>query len=132
MLLAPIVSRLQSSCPSLRQVINALSAAVPTSYPSAYVLPLAERMVEDTLSLSLRVYEARFGIEIMARNVAQAATGGDAGIDLEAVREEILAALVGYAPGNGYTSVVHVSGRLLSFEAGLAVWRDEFTVLFPR
>ncbi len=132
MRLAPIVTRLQTQCPALRQVLHALSAAVPQSYPAAYVLPLSERLREDLLAGAARVYEARFGVEIMLRHAAQADSGGPAAGDLESVRESVLTALVGFDPGAGYAVIAHEGGRLISFEAGLAVWRDEFFVQFTR
>lgn len=130
--LAPIITRLKDKCPALRQVLPALSGAVPQSYPAAYVLPLTERVSETVVANTPSVYEASFGVEIMLRHASQADSGGPAAVDLESVRESVLDALVGYNPGDGYAIVAHESGSLLSFSAGLAVWRDEFTVLFTR
>ncbi|MFZ5917053.1 MAG: phage tail terminator protein [Chloroflexota bacterium] len=132
MLLAPIVTRLQDQCPALRQVINALTAATPASYPSAYVFPLAERVTESDIAHVHPVFEARFAVEIMTRNATDAAQGGSASVDLESLRETILAALVGFDQGDGFAPIAFVAGRLISFEAGLCVWRDEFTVQFIR
>lgn len=132
MRLANIVARLKAQCPILRQALPALAADVTTSYPSAYVLPLAEHVSDDDLNHALRLYEGRFAVEIMVRNVAEHATGGPAGEALEDVREEVLAALVGWSPASGHAPIAHTGGRLVSFDAGIAVWRDEFDLTFTR
>lgn len=130
--LAPVISRLRSQCPALRTVVSALSGATPAAYPSAYVLLLTERATDADLGINNQVIEARFGVEIMILHAAEAASGGPAGDALETVRDSVLAALVGWRADSGHTPAEFVSGRLVSFAAGLAGWRDEFSVQFIR
>lgn len=131
MRLAPIVARLLSQCPNVRQVMSALSAAVPTSYPAAYVLPISERaMPSEWTGTHRQRVEARFGVEIMVRHVAQAVTGGPAQDELEDARASIIDALVGWAPGAEFEPIDFAGGGLVAFEAGRAVWRDEFTTAY--
>lgn len=133
MLLNPFVSRLQDTCPSLRQVLLALTGAVPASYPAAYVLPLADSATPSRLhGVHSQMVTARFGVEIMVKHAGQAASGGPAGEALEAVRNEIRAALMGWCPGPEFEPVTYVSGRLVNFEAGLAVWREEYSTRFEQ
>jgi len=133
MRLAPVCERLIDQAPALGgRVLAALSGAVPAAYPAAYVLLLAEAVTDGVIAGPARVIEARFGVELMARHAAQAGSGGPAQDHMEDLREAILAALVGYAPGGGVSPIAHTGGKLISFDAGLAVWRDEFTVTFTR
>lgn len=132
MLITPLAAHLKTACPALRQVLSALSGAVPAAYPAAYVIPLSERVTDADLSLSGQVIEARFGVEIMVKHAAESASGGPAGDALDALREVVSSALVGWCPATLSSPVEFVSGRLVSFEAGLAVWRDEYLFQFVR
>lgn len=131
MLLAPIVTRLQSECPALRQVLLALTGAVPAAYPAAYVLPLADHAAPNPLlGAHSQMITARFGIEVMLKHAGQPASGGPAHEALEDVRGQILAALKGWQPDPNFEPIAYTGGRLLQFDAGLAVWREEFTTRF--
>jgi hypothetical protein len=128
MLLSPVVDRLKAQCPGLRQVLLALEGAQPGGYPAAYVLPLAEDAEHDELlEAHAQRITVRFGVELMVKHAAQAASGGPAHETLEALRDEIKAALAGWEPGAGFTPVDFAAGRLMDFAGGIAVWRDEFT-----
>jgi hypothetical protein len=120
-----IVDRLREQCPSLRQVIPALTGAVPSQYPAAYIFPVTERADGNVL---LGAHDQRIivdiAIEIMVRHAAEAASGGPAQESLEDVRDEVHAALAGFAAEPGARPLDYVEGRVMSFEAGLAVWRD--------
>jgi hypothetical protein len=131
MLLTPIVSRLSAQCPTLTQALYALSGAVPVTYPAAYVLPLSETAGENPLlGVHSQIITSRFGIEIMLKHASQAASGGPAAELLESVRAEVMAALKGWQPSPAYDPIAFVSGRLVEFQAGMAVWRDEFSTRF--
>jgi len=133
MRLAPIVARLIEHAPALGgRVLAALSGATPSAYPAAYVLLLSESVVDGVLAGPARIIDARFGVELMVRHAAQASSGGPAHDHLEDVRESVLAALVGHTPGGGVSPIAHMGGKLISYEAGLAVWRDEYSVTFTR
>jgi hypothetical protein len=125
MRVGPIVERLRAQAPSLRQVIPALTGAVPAQYPAAYVFPLSERADPNAL-LSAHDQRVRVevAVEIMVRHAAEAASGGPAAEQLEDVRDEVRAALAGFAPEPGARPLDHVEGRVMSFDAGLVTWRD--------
>lgn len=128
MRVAAIVERLRTQCPALRQVIPALTGAVPSQYPAAYVFPLSERADPNAM---LGAHDQRVrvdvAVEIMVRHAAEAASGGPAAEKLEDVRDEIRAALAGFVPEPGARPLDHVEGRVMSFEAGLVVWRDTWS-----
>lgn len=131
MRLSSIVSRLQTECPALRQVLLALSGAAPQSYPSAYVLPLSDAAAPGRLlGVHSQLVTSRFGVEIMVKHAAMAASGGPAQEALEDLREAVMAALAGWQPGPEFEPLAYAGGRLVQFDAGLAVWREEFTTRY--
>lgn len=133
MRLAAIVTQLKAgACPSLKWAQLALKAAVPAAYPAAYVFPLSEKAGADPLSggaVRQRVTSV-FAVEMMVKNAASADAGGPAEESLETTREEVKAALVGWSPGQSFAPVEYAGGRLVDFEAGTAVWRDEFSTYY--
>ena len=131
MLLAPIVSRLSDQCPSLVTVLYALTGAVPTSYPAAYVYPLQDSAGDNPfLGAHSQIISVRFGVEIMLKHTGQAASGGPAAEALETIRAEVLAALKGWQPSAAHDPIAYASGRLLSFDAGMAIWREEYVTRY--
>lgn len=133
MRLAFIADLLAENCPDLAgRVGAALSGSPPRGYPYALVLPLAERVVDGVLSGSVRVFEAAFAVDIYHKNAADAATGAGAVADLDVLREQVLAALVGRDLGDGFGVVEFSGGQLEDYQPGLALWRDRFSVRFVR
>jgi hypothetical protein len=131
MLLTPIISRLQGQCPALRQVLYALTGAVPTSYPAAYVYPLNDSAGDNPfIGAHSQIITSRFGVEIMLKHAGQAASGGPAAEALETIRAEILAALKGWQPSLAHEPIAYAAGRLLSFDAGMAIWREEYVTRY--
>lgn len=127
MRIQPIVDRLTTQVPALRQVIKALNGAQPSSYPAAYVFPLAEDgSANEVYGGHRQRVGSRVAVEIMVKSAAQAATGGPAQEALEDVREAVGLALRGWTPDSNIAPFDFSRGRLIGFDAGLAVWRDEF------
>ena len=130
MRLSSVVARLEEQCPDV-DVLLALSGSQPKRYPAAYVLPLAESAESSEVSgVHEQRVRARFAVEWMVKQPAQAATGGPAQEALEDLREAGKAALCGWAPDPSYTAVDFASGKLIDFTPGFAVWRDEFLTEF--
>lgn len=132
MQLAAVVDRLTATCPVFKgRVLLALSGQKPTLFPAAFVLPLEDKAGTNALlgAHSQRV-TARFGVEIMVKHAADTKTGGPAAETLEIVRAAVLAALKGWTPDPSFEPFDFAAGRLLDFDAGMAVWRDEFTTRF--
>ena len=126
-----ITDRLEQESALLAWVRAAFKGGVPTAYPAAYVAPLSEQADNDMDTESQRV-TFRFAVEVMVKNAAQDGGGGEASNDLDDVRADVFQAIVGWIPQADTTPVQHVSGRLISFDAGLVVWRDEFFCVFYR
>lgn len=133
MRVAPIASRIDHQVSWFGgRVLSALSGAVPPAYPAAYVLPLAERLAEETLDADHAYVEARVGVEIMVKHAAQTASGGPAHDDLEDLRDACAAALVGWRPDVAAGPMRLVAGRLVSLAGGIAIWRDEYVYHYIR
>jgi hypothetical protein len=127
MRLDQIVTQLKAVS-GLKAVLLALSGSIPGVYPAAYVLPLAESATANEMwPRTEQKITARFGVEYMVKQAAQANTGGPAQEVLEDLRDAGKVALIGWQPQANYTPIEFTGGRLVSFDAGMAVWRDEFT-----
>ena len=58
----------------------------------------------------------------------RSASGDEAVEEIERVREQVLAALVGWEPPSGDSEIVYRRGRVLSFTTGTLWWQDSFEV----
>lgn len=128
MLLAPVIARLTAQCPLLRLVQAGLAPTTPATHPAAYVFPLLVAALPNAL---LGVHDQqiteRLGVELTIRNASRAGTGAGAADELEAVRLQVLSALAGWQMGAAYVPFNYGGGRLMEFDAGNAIWRDEYT-----
>lgn len=131
MRLVDVQARLKDECPQLKSVLLALSAATQKSYPSVYLFPVAESArPNEQWPNHEQLVVARFAVEIMVKQAAEAASGGPAQEDLEDLRDAIKAALKNWPPETTYTPIDFVAGRLVDFSAGLTTWRDEYSTTF--
>ena len=127
MLLSPIVARLKAQCPLLRLVEPGLAPAVPAAHPAAYIFPL--RVIarpNELLGVHDQQITESLGVELTIRNAARASTGKGAADELEAVRQQVYAALAGWPIDPSHVPFNYVGGALIEFDAGNAVWRDEY------
>jgi hypothetical protein len=115
----------------LRQVIKALSGTQPSSYPAAYVFPLAESgLANEVYGGHRQRVNASFAVEIMVKSAASAASGGPAQEALEDIRDAVGTALRGWTPDTNTAPFDFKAGKLIGFDAGLAIWRDEYVTDF--
>ena len=123
-----ISDRLADACHSLKWVKPALRSSVPAAYPAAYVLVTSETADRNPLiGAHSQIVTTRFAVEIMVTNSTSPATGGEAQADLETVREEIKAALMGWQPTPEHAPCEFTSGQMVEFAGNLAIWRDTYT-----
>jgi hypothetical protein len=133
MLLAPIVSRLQTQVTALRHVGAAatLEQAIADMkmWPCAYLLAPREQADGNELinAVSQRVAD-RFGVLLAVRNVSDAA-GDAAYAELDGLRPSIKASLLNWVPATGHDPIEYTGGQLLYAANGLLVWGDEFTTV---
>lgn len=123
-----IAARLDAACDSLAWVRPALRSGVPPEYPAAYVLIMSESADANPLiGVHSQIVTTRFAVEVMVANSASPATGGEAQASLEAVRDEIKAALLGWQPAPEAEPISFAGGQLIEFAGNLVIWRDTFT-----
>lgn len=84
--------------------------------PSAVVYPLSDDAEESNYdSCTKQLITTQFGVAIMT-------TEGN----IEALRDEVFAAIHGWVPATGYHPVEYVRGEAAGRIGGLEVWRDLF------
>lgn len=100
-------------------------------FPAAFVVPLGDRGGPNGLTgnaVSQR-REPRFGVVLAVRNV-RATRGASALLDVEQLRADVDAALIGWQPADKYDPVLYASGNLLSMENGELWWQDEYLTAY--
>lgn len=128
MLLAPVIARLTAQCPLLRLVQAGLAPATSAAHPAAYIFPLqVDALPNVLLGVHDQPITERLGVELTIRNASRAGTGAGAADELETVRLQVLAALAGWQMDVAYVPFNYGGGRLMEFDAGNAIWRDEYT-----
>lgn len=134
-MLADIIARLEAVAP-LRLVSGAadFSAAAesrPKTLPAAYVLPLSEHpQGDDGVGEGVtQVVEATFGVALALSNVSDAKGGAALG-DLDAIRQAVREALLGWAPDGCEDGFSYAGGALLGFANNVLWWQDTFAILY--
>lgn len=132
-MLAEIVTRLKDTAmPPLNLVASAsefaaLKGAPPKEkQPAAYVMPIAETAGPNRLANGVRQQvAARVGVVLALGNLSDR-RGGPAAEALEAVRDAVKAALVGWPPSADDEPLTFAQGRAVTFADGVFWWQDEF------
>lgn len=94
----------------------------PVSTPAIYVVPLSETPAPTQFDGVQRV-TGDMAIVCAVRNLTDA-RGEAAQIDLQALRVNVKAALLGWVPADGHTAIERGAGRLLAFRDGHLWWQD--------
>lgn len=69
------------------------------------------------------------GVDVIYAITNRRSEDGDEAVEeIEAVREQVLGALVGWQPPDGDSAIVYRRGRVLSFDRGTLWWQDSFEV----
>lgn len=132
-MLAALADRLRDAAPSLRQVDTAAAYAALEVAPPRARCPAAFLVETDTdagpqglaVGGHRQVLTERFAA-VLFLDAARDARGAAAAEAAREVRQEVLAALLGFTPDQAYEPVVYLGGRLLSAEGGYLVWQDDF------
>lgn len=106
-----------------------LSEMQAGDFPCAYIVGPSELPAENQLmnAVSQRV-ECTFGVLWLVRSTADM-WGKDASSDLDSMREDGMAALIGWEPQTNYKPVEFSprgGGRLVYAQDGILGWLDEF------
>ena len=125
MKIGPILTRIEGQCPSLVSVLPAQALQALTDIdlqtPSVYV-HIEEEITEGSeldLYTSQRV-EYHVSVITVARNYDRDTTEEE----LDDVRTELFAALLGWQPDVNSEPCIHLGGRIVSISAQLIWWRD--------
>lgn len=132
--LQPILSQLEGAVTGTRKIGGAADLAaiqegrVPA--PALYVLPMEESASDMAFAGDniQRVF-AKFAVVLAVSNKADAA-GAAAVNSIEALRDQVKAALHGWQAPGSTDCVRFTGGRLLSFSDGVLFWMDEFQTTF--
>ncbi len=92
----------------------------------AYLMPLAAQVGKNSLinATSQEVIET-VGVMFFARAINDPT--GDTALDaIEAKREAISVALLGWAPDEDHAPMTYAGGELIHSDAGGALWRDDW------
>ena len=134
MLPATLIERLKVTCPLLKLVggsadFSVAEAALRNKLPAAFVIPLAEQASPNssaTTLVSQRVNQ-QFGVILAASNLRDA-TGEKALADIYAVRQQVMAALLGWIPAGERSGMEFSGGHLQDMSDQVLWWQDDFNL----
>jgi hypothetical protein len=136
-MLDEIVGRLKEAAPMLRLVQGAaeyaaLKAPPPTNYlPAAYVIPLRDSAGPSPLVNAVRQQiHAEVGIIIMCGAATPDPRGGGEVIAIEAVRQAVRAALLGWKIDPEHDPLQAAGGDLVGFDGATVTWQDAYSTVF--
>lgn len=98
----------------------------PTATPAAYVLPMAETPGDRQFSGNdIQKFDVSAAVVLVLKNVADP-KGGAVLDDLQALRDKVKTALLGWVPLVGYASLSRGRANLLAFRDGHLWWQDTY------
>jgi hypothetical protein len=102
-------------------------------FPSAFVVPLAERGGANELSSGgvEQSRDPRIGVVYAVRNI-KANKGAEALSDIELLRDAVDAVLFGWSPTTAHDPMLFANGKMLSMDNGVMFWQDEYTTSYLR
>lgn len=140
-MIAEIIARLRDSSgqTGLKQVDGAAqfqaiveSQRNPAATPAAYVIPARESAPPSSIYSRVRQkVSSGVVIVLVVKNVADA-KGEAAGIDMEALRAAVDAALLGWAPTADHEPFQFEGGALAAFKDGHMWWQDAYRTQFTK
>lgn len=103
-------------------------------FPAAFVVLLADKGGQNGLNSGNSVSqrrEQRLGVVLAVRNI-RSGQGADALHEIDALRQQVDAALIGWQPGTGdtYDPVLFSAGKLLDMSNGEMWWQDEYLTAY--
>jgi len=128
-MISEVVTYLQAAVPALKQVGAAaqFQAAVesnPRATPAAFVIPLSEDPGPSTMADQvIQRVATSFGVVLVVKNLTDN-KGVAASQDLEVLRKEVKAALLGWQPAPEFDPLQRGRGVLLTFKDGHMWWQD--------
>ena len=124
-----VVAYLQASVPALKQVGAAaqFQSAVesnPRATPAAFVISLSEDPLPSAMADQvIQRVSMTLGVILVVKNLTDH-KGVAAGQDMEALRAQVKAALLGWQPAPSYDPLQRGRGTLMVFKDGHMWWQD--------
>ncbi|MFJ4143520.1 hypothetical protein [Pseudomonas sp. NPDC089734] len=135
MKITPIVSHLQTTCPTFAGRISAgiywsaTASSAPTGYPAAYVIATGDAATANDLNNVVR-QNITDRIDVVVVLAGNNESGEVASEQLHAVRAELWRALVGWFPDSYYEPMEYTGGALLQASTSQVAWRFGFAAEF--
>jgi len=128
--IAPIIARIAAKIPELRQVAAAgsvpLAVAAIKAYPAACLLMPRGRADKNSLVNAVdHNVNDEFAVILAVRNVKDM-YGLAAAADIDALRPDLIAALLNWVPAAGHDAVEYAGHQLLHYQDGIMLWADHF------
>lgn len=134
MKLEPVTARILAAAPSFKLAeLAANLAETVQNLPhqnAAYVMPIADRTDgRGNVSAGATIQEIRetFGVLIVSRSAA-GRRGGQAAEGLDALKDELNQALVGWRHPEGRGPTIYLSGVAQGFHGTAALWLSNYQV----
>ncbi len=130
MQLAPLLDRIGTQMPELRQVIAAATVPLAIStlkiYPSAcVVMPRGTAGKNEAVNVIRQHVDDSFAVVLAVRNV-QDMSGAAAAADMDELTPALRTALLGWTPAAGYSPIEYVGYQLIAHQDGLMIWSEHF------
>jgi hypothetical protein len=133
--IAAIIARLIAQVPALKMVGSAAafqqaSETNPRATPAAYVFTVDESADENSLGdPMIQKIEVTLAIVLVVRQVGDT-LGAGAGADMDSLRVDVLAALLGYRPSTGHDPLARRQSALLAFRDGHMWWQETWSTRY--
>ncbi|MDQ7002658.1 MAG: hypothetical protein Q9N02_08260 [Ghiorsea sp.] len=134
-----IIARLKSKANLLHSIQGSASLEYVLKHgarttPAAFVIPLAESPGDNQLAtLAVRQQvRASFAVTVCVKDFSDATGASALKQGLTPIRQQVLAALVGFSPLAQSDAITHSKGTLLQIKNGVLIWQDHFNAVFYR
>lgn len=134
-MIAEIIDRLKSTLPDLRIVDGAAgfqraSESNPKATPAAFVFIVDESADDNSVDAPfIQEVDVKLAVVLVVRHVGDT-VGAAAGVDMDSLRADVLAALMGYSPIAGYDPLARQKSALLAFRDGHMWWQETWSTRY--
>lgn len=135
--LAVIIARIQSQCPVYASVSGGLNlfSEITNAPPGAHAwVALAAEQAEGTQAQGcvIQKIEVQFSVLTLIRADPADATGNIGYAEIQAARDQLFPALLGFKPDSTQTPISFLSGNLSEIDNGFLLWEDSFSTSYTR
>lgn len=130
-----IITRLRAELPVLRTVAGVAdfqraSESNPKAVPAAYVFIVEESADENSVDAPfIQEVDVTLAVVLVVRHVGDT-LGAAAGVDMDSLRADVLAALMGFSPIAVYDPLARRKSALLAFRDGHMWWQETWSTRY--